>query len=76
MNKERRKRIQAVREAVNDARCDLEEIRDDELACFDNLPESIQDSDRGADMQESIDHLEQALDSLESALDSLDENNF
>ena len=74
MNNERRKRIQAVQrrlEEINgmieDARSDLESIRDEEQEAYDALPEAFQDGERG----QAIDDLE--ADPLESVGDSLEE---
>ena len=71
MNNERRKRIAAVIEKLEEAKCELEEIRDEEQAAFDNMPESLQESERGGTMQEAIDNLESAVGSVEEAVDSL-----
>ena len=51
----------------------LEDVRDEEESAFDNLPESIQESERGETMQEIVDALYDACDSLEETIDSLNE---
>lgn len=72
MNKTRRKQIEAVRTILSTALETLEGLRDDEEDAFDNLPESIRESERGETMQEAVDNLYDACDSLEEAIDSLD----
>ncbi len=58
MNNERRKRIEAAREIV-------QEVKDDEEAALDNMPESFQDGERGQAMQEAIDALDDALSEMD-----------
>ena len=50
----------------------IEDIRDQEQDAFDNLPESLQESERGDAMSEAIDNLESAMESVEEARDSLE----
>lgn len=65
MNAARRKKIQKAIEMIADARAMLEEAKDEEQDAFDNMPESIQYSERGETMEEYIDSLEEAISSLE-----------
>ena len=44
----------------------LSEIRDEEQEAYDNLPESLQDSERGENMQNCIDALEYFMSDLEN----------
>lgn len=39
---------------------------EEEQEAYDNMPESLQESDRGCTMQEGLDNLQSAIDSLES----------
>ena len=43
----------------------LSEIRDEEQEAYDNLPETLQDSERGENMQNCIDALESFMSDLE-----------
>ena len=54
MNKARRKQLVALRAKIEELQELLEEIRDDEQDALDNLPESLQDSGRGKDMEKAI----------------------
>ena len=56
-----------------DIQNDIECISEDEQEAFDNLPESLQYSERGDNMQEAIDNLDYALSSLEEVIDYLTE---
>lgn len=76
MNKDRRKAIGNIYDKLIDIQSDLECIRDEEQEAFDNLPESIQYSERGERMEEYISSLEEALDYVDYAVESLDSGNF
>lgn len=72
MNKLRRKelsriiekleRLEALRLEIKD---ELEAILEEEQEAFDNLPESLQESERGQQMQAYIDAIDGALDALD-----------
>lgn len=72
MNRERRKdlaaiikkleELDALREEIKEQ---LEAVRDEEQEALDNMPESLQDSERGQQMQEYIDAMDESLYSLE-----------
>jgi hypothetical protein len=53
--------------------CELEEIRDQEQSAFDNIPESLQEGEKGEAIQNAIDNLENAISDLESLQDYLTE---
>ena len=76
MNKNRRNAISDIYDKLIDIQSNLECIRDEEQEAFDNLPESIQYSERGERMEEYISSLEEALDYVDYAVESLDEENF
>ena len=73
MNKSRRKNLATIIETLEAMKSSLEDVRDEEESAFDNLPESIQESERGETMQEIVDVLYDACDSLEETIDSLNE---
>lgn len=73
MNANQRKTLQGYVESLEEIKCAIEEMRDDEECKFDNMPEGLQESERGEAMQEAIDNLESASSSLEEAIDYLNE---
>lgn len=73
MNKERRKWAGKVQDKLMEAQADIEEIKCEEETAYDNLPDGIQDSERGEAMQEAIELLEAAYDSVQDAIDNLSE---
>jgi len=66
MNKVRRKEIARAIELMDQAREILEAVRDEEQEAFDNMPESIQCSERGETMEEYIYTIENALENLDT----------
>lgn len=73
MNAKQRKKLQGYADSLKEIKCAIEEMRDDEECKFDNMPEGLQESERGEAMQEAIDKLESAASSLEEAIDYLNE---
>lgn len=66
MNKVRRKELSRVVDLLDQARDLLETIRDEEQEAFDNLPESIQCSERGETMEDYISTMEEMLGYLDT----------
>lgn len=71
MNKLRKKQIAVAIVLIERAMGILEEVKNGEQAAFNNLPESLQGSERGEAMEEYIYTLESFLDDLD--LDELQE---
>lgn len=60
MNKTRRKRIQEAIELIGQAQTIIEEVKEDEQEAHDNLPEPIQYGEKGQQMEEYIEYLDEA----------------
>lgn len=73
MNNTRRKMLDKVIEMLDTAYSSLEEIKDEEDEAFNNLPEGIQESERGERMEEVIDALDNALSSIDEAREQIEE---
>ena len=73
MNRERRKRLEEIKEKIAPLLCELEEISDEEETAYDNLPESIQNSERGENMYDAALAIQEIYDCLESAETGIDE---
>lgn len=80
MNKERRSRIRGLIKAFkdlsstiqNDLSSQVQDLHDLEEEAFDNMPESMQDSDRGTAMQDTMGELQSAVDLCFEASDTID----
>jgi len=80
MNKERRTslsevvvKLTAAQEILDDAKNRIEFCRDDEQDAYDNLPESLQEGEKGDAMQENIDALDEAFYNLDEMSDTIGE---
>lgn len=62
-----------VKEEYDDAKTDLETLMDEEQCAYDNMPEGLQESDRGYQMQECIDALSEYIDWLTDIVDRMDD---
>lgn len=67
MNKARRKTLEEIREALDGLMLQVDELAEAEQEAFDNLPESLQETERGEAMQAAIDNLDSLRNSLEEA---------
>ena len=72
MNKQRRKAINDISDSVRDLQTKIDNLKDAEQDYYDNMPENLQESERGEIAEEAIDNLQSAYDSLEDAINSLD----
>ncbi len=82
MNDNRRKKIEALRTRL-DAALNLDEMREiqelasslaeEEQEYYDNMPENLQQGDKGQNAESAASDLSAAADAIESALDSLEE---
>lgn len=73
MNAQRRKRLIRCEALLSEARGLLEEIASEEREAFENVPESLQESERGYHMQNVLDALEQGVDDIENIESLLEE---
>ena len=69
MNAARRKILAKALAMVTEARDLIEEAKCGEEEAYDNMPESLQESERGETMQDYIAAMEDAIMSLEEAED-------
>ncbi len=72
MNEARRKIIAASLSKIEDAINALTEVRDEEQDSFDNMPEGLQQGEKGEAMESAIEALSSAVDNLESAKGDLE----
>lgn len=73
MNAQRRQDIQRAIDLLEEAKTILETSIDDEQGAFDNMPESLQYSERGQKMEEYISYLEDAVSDIEDAMQNAGE---
>lgn len=73
MNAARRRRIEKVENQIADLVAELEEIISEEQGALDNLPDSLQQADKGQAMEEAIGSLDDAKSDLENVQTTLQE---
>ena len=71
MNANRRERIQKLISQIEGLVQEAAELRDEEQDAFDNMPESLQGSEKGEAASSACDALDTAVSELESAQGSL-----
>ncbi len=73
MNKYRRTKLSDTIALLYRAISYLENIYEEEQNAFDNMPESIQESERGEIMESTISVIEDATEQISEAMSSLEE---
>lgn len=72
MNNQRRKAILDLIEWAEDLKAEIEDVWELEQDYYDNIPENLQNSERGENSQEAISALDDALSSLDDCISSLE----
>ncbi len=72
MNAARRKSLDAIFAMIEEAKSQLETLRDEEQETYDNLPESFQNGEKGEKAQTAIDAMESAISNIEDACNEIE----
>lgn len=81
MNNARRKQLDDLRQRISALKDQADELKDelesgplsDEQDAFDNMPESLQDGEKGEKAQAALDAMQEAVDALDEVMSALDE---
>lgn len=73
MNKVQRAKIQDIISELEAQASALDNLKEEEVEKYDNLPENLQGSSQAERFQETADALEQCVDDLNSLIDSLND---
>lgn len=73
LNNKRRALLESAKEYLSKAANIIEMASEQESDCMDNLPESLQGSERYEKMESAIGYLEEALEHTENAKDCITE---
>ena len=73
MNAQRRKEIAKAIALIEDAIAILDSVAEEEREAYDNLPESLQYSERGERMEECAEAIEYASSELSEQIDNLND---
>ena len=72
MNNERRKRITALTNQLTEIKEEIEALQQEEQDAYDNMPEGIQQSERGDNSEAALGDLEEAAEHCQSAAEALE----
>lgn len=73
MNKQRRIDLKDAIRCMESAKYIIKDVKSKEEDAFDNLPENLQCSNRGCDMEENIDEMDEVLDKLDDIIDQVND---
>jgi len=73
LNKARRKQLAEITEQLQELRERIELLQEEEKDRYDNLPESLQQGERGQAMEQAAEQMGTALDSIDEAVQALKE---
>lgn len=73
MNRQRRKRLEEAFNLIDQAKDILEEVKNEEYEARDNLPESFKYGERGEEMEQYIEMLDEAYGYLDDANSVIDQ---
>lgn len=71
MNRQRRKEIRDIANQLEMLMARIEAVKEEEEEAFENLPESIQYSERGEQMEECAMSLDEAVNDIDLIKDTL-----
>ena len=71
MNKMNRKQLSDLISRIETLHEELDEIKDGEEEKYDNMPENLQESDRGETLSDIIDCLDSAAEDLNNAVENI-----
>ena len=71
MNNKRRKTIGLVINSLENLSADLEDVAQEESDAYENMPASIQQSDRGSNIEDNIYDLEDCISQINDVIDTL-----
>ena len=71
MNNKRRKTIELVINSLENLSSDLGDVAQEESDAYENMPESLQQSDRGSIIEDNIYNLEDCISQINDVIDTL-----
>lgn len=73
MNSQQRKKIEAIVGTLQDLKSQVEDFQNEEYDKFSNMPESLQQRDKGQAMEQAANDLQEAADNFDQVIDKLEE---
>lgn len=72
MNNVRREKLRVIAEKISDLKGEIEELKDEERGAYDNMPEGLQQADRGVAMEAAVEMLDDAMNDMDSVITALE----
>lgn len=73
MNKTRRKQLAEIAEQLESLKGSIELLQEEEQDAFDNLPESLQQGEKGEAMEQAIENMGSAVEWIDETLSAIGE---
>lgn len=73
MNKQRRNKLGDAIIYLNTVKDMIKDVKTKEEFAFDNMPENLQYSNKGCDMEENIDEMEEIIDGIDELISSIED---
>ncbi|MDZ7920662.1 hypothetical protein [Rhodoferax sp.] len=73
MNRDRRTRLAKISAKLEELQQELESVKDEKQGAFDNMPESLQGSEKGEAMEHAVSELDCFSDDLTGLIDKIAE---
>lgn len=73
MNKQRRSRLQKVIDQLENLKLEVASICEEEQEAYDNMPEGLQEAERGQQIYDNISNLEDRESDFDDLIDNLQE---
>lgn len=71
MNKERRDQLREAIRYIESAKYIITDVKEQEERAYDNLPEGLQYSDRGSNIEENVDSMDDIIEEIENIIDGI-----
>ena len=76
MNNQRRKKLNEACSLLSKAATIVDCVKDEEQDSMDNMPESLQDSERYSIMEDAVDAMDDALNSINEASECIEKARY
>lgn len=73
MNAARRKRLEKVISTLENMLDEIDNVKNEEMEAFENLPEGLQESERGEQMRDNAYNLDMAWNDLDNVIEQIRE---
>ena len=74
MNKIRREALQKISVELEDLKSYVESMRDEEQEYADNMPDSLQSSEKHETAENAVSSMDEAIDNLDNAINAIGES--